>query len=73
MTKAGRAQLPRSAYGDPDRRLYPITSQSDVMAAAHLIGKAPPNRRAAIKARIISIAKSHGWTIPAAWQTDTKS
>jgi hypothetical protein len=73
MTKAGRDRLPASSFGWPEKKLYPITSQSDVNAAAHLIGKAPPAERARIKSRITAIARRHGWTVPDAWQTDSKS
>jgi hypothetical protein len=44
-----------------------------VDAAASLIGKAPASKRAAIKARIISIAHRKGLKLPRAWQDDSKS
>lgn len=65
-----RAALKDSDFGDPDRKLFPIMDQSDVDAAAHLIGKA--QNPAAVKAKIIAICKRKGFTIPAAWQTDAK-
>lgn len=68
LTISERAKLPASSFGDPSGRRYPITTAADVMAAAHLIGKAAAGDRAAIKRRIIKIAKAHGWPIPDAWK-----
>lgn len=70
LTKKQRDALPASAFGDPERRLFPVVDCSDVSDAASLIGKAKnPDK---VKARIITLAKSKGCTIPAAWEEDPK-
>ena len=71
LTKAQRDRLPLSSFADPAHRLYPILDQSDVDAAARLLGKA--RDPAAVKKRVIEIARRKGLKIPQAWQTDTKS
>lgn len=69
LTKAERDKLPLEDFGDPKRRLYPIKDQDDVDSAASLIGKA--QNPDAVKARIISIAKRKGLSIPDAWKSDS--
>lgn len=71
LTQAQRDKLPLSAFGYPEKRLYPILDASDVRAAASLIGKAPADVRDRIKARVIAIAKRKGFPIPKAWQDST--
>lgn len=66
LTKKQRDALPESAFGDPKNRLFPILDQDDVDSAARLIGKA--GNKAAVKARIIAIARRKGLKIPDAWQ-----
>ena len=52
---------------------YPILKPGDVQAAVHAMGRAGSNNlgMAALKARIIAIAKKKGWTseLPKAWQS----
>ncbi|MGN6810144.1 MAG: hypothetical protein ACTHMP_04660, partial [Thermomicrobiales bacterium] len=62
--------LPLDSFGDPDNRLFPIVDQDDVDSAAHLIGKA--KNPAAVKRRIVAIAKRKGLKIPDAWAGDAK-
>jgi hypothetical protein len=66
LTAKQRRALPLSDFGDPERRLFPIVDQADVESASHLIGKAKDP--AAVRKRIISIAKRKGLTIPDAWK-----
>jgi hypothetical protein len=68
ITAAERHALPASAFGWPAVRKYPIRNQADLDAAAHLIGRAPESQQAAIKARIIRIAKRLGLDLPDAWK-----
>jgi hypothetical protein len=70
LTTAQRAKLPASAFGDPSRRLFPILDQADVDSAKYLIGKAKDP--AAVKARIIALAKAKGLSIPTNWDSDTR-
>ena len=71
LTKAQRDKLPASAFGDPKNRLFPVVDQDDVDSAARLIGKA--DNPAAVKRRIIAIARRKGLKIPDAWQAATHS
>lgn len=68
LTTAQRKALDIADFGDPGRRLFPIVDQDDVDSAARLIGKA--QNPAAVKARIISIARRKGLKLPAAWQSE---
>jgi hypothetical protein len=68
LTKAERDALPASSYGSPSTRTFPITCAADVMAAATLLGKAPPQLQAHIRARITAIAKKNNWPLPQAWK-----
>ena len=70
LSKADRKKLKKSDFGDPERLLYPIMDQSDVNAAARLIGKA--HDPAKVKKRIIAIAKRKGFKIPNAWKETAK-
>ena len=56
---------------------FPILKPGDVQAAVHAMGRAGSSNlgMAALKARIIAIAKKKGWTseLPKAWQDDDKA
>jgi phage head maturation protease len=54
----------------PDRPEYPIDTQEHLDSAAKLLGHAPENKQASIKARAIRIAKRHGFTLPESWQKE---
>jgi hypothetical protein len=54
-------------FAGPDKS-FPITSQAQLDAAAHLIGHA--DDPAAVKAKAISIAKRKGFSLPDAWKED---
>lgn len=69
LSQKQRMSLPLSSFGDPARRLFPIVDASDVVDAAHLIGKAKDPD--AVRRRIVAIAKRKGFPIPAAWQDGT--
>lgn len=66
LSQQQRDALPDSAYCDPKNRLFPIIDAADVLAAAHLIGKA--ENPDAVKACIIAKARARGWPIPKSWQ-----
>lgn len=65
-TPKQRMGMALSNFGDPAGRKFPIMDQSDVDAAAHLIGKAKDP--AACKRRIMAIARRKGFKVPEAWQ-----
>jgi hypothetical protein len=67
-TAEKRRKLDVSNFGDPSRRLFPIEDQSDMDAAARLIGRA--RNPAKVKARLIAIARKLGLKIPDAWKDD---
>jgi hypothetical protein len=50
---------------------FPITSQHNVDAAAHLIGKAADP--AAVKAKVTSIAERKGFKVPDSWDKDRQN
>lgn len=54
-------------FAGPDQS-FPITTQAQLEAAAHLIGHAAYPE--AVKAKAIAIAKRKGFTLPKAWQED---
>lgn len=54
-------------FAGPDRT-FPITSQAQLDAAAHLIGHAADPD--AVKRKAIAIAKRKGFTLPDAWKKD---
>jgi hypothetical protein len=67
-------QKTRDSYADEDfagpDRSFPITSQAQLDAAAHLIGHA--DNPEAVKKKAIAIAKRKGFTLPDAWKEDDK-
>ena len=64
ISKKERKDTAKEDFAGPNDT-FPINDQDDVDSAAHLIGKAKnPN---AVKARIKSIAKRKGLTLPEAW------
>ncbi len=65
IPQSKRDKMDASDFAGPDQS-FPIQTQADVDAASHLVGKAKDP--AAVKARIISIAKRKGLTIPKAWR-----
>lgn len=69
LSKDKRSELPLKSFGYPQKRLFPILSESDVMAAASLLGRAKltESERKNVKRRIINIALREGYKIPDAW------
>lgn len=72
LTKAQRDAIDDNDFAWPEEQKYPINSQAHLDAAAKLIGRAPADKQAAIKARAIKIAKRKGFTLPESWQEDDK-
>jgi hypothetical protein len=66
LTIAQRRKLPAAVFGDPARRKFPVLDQSDLDAAAHLLGKAADP--AAVKRRLIAIALAKKLTLPDSWK-----
>lgn len=64
LSQAQRDQLPAADFAGPARS-FPITDQDDVDSAARLIGHA--DDPAAVRRRIIAIAKRKGLHLPDAW------
>src|SRR5579859_2593532 len=56
-------------FAGPDRS-FPVTTQAQLDAAAHLIGHAADPD--AVKRKAIAIAKRKGFTLPASWKDDGK-
>lgn len=72
LSKDKREELPLKVFGYPKKRLFPILSENDVMAAAKLLGRAKvsEDERRTIKRRIINIALRENYKIPDAWAED---
>ncbi len=68
ISQKERDKLPESDFAWPEERKYPISNQAHLDAAVKLLGKAPAGKRAAIKKRIVEIAKKKGLTLPQDWQ-----
>jgi hypothetical protein len=68
LTKEQRDKLPAEDFGDPKKRLFPITDQDSLDAAARLHGHA--DDPIAVKAAIKAIADKKGLAVPDAWQDD---
>ena len=64
-TRAERDTLSLASFGDPANKEFPVHTQSDLDAAATLIGTA--KNPEAVKRRLIKIATAKGLTIPDAW------
>jgi hypothetical protein len=66
IPQSERDKMPAAEFAGPHES-FPIAKPEDITSAAHLIGKADDPE--AVKARIIAIAKKHGWEkyLPAAW------
>src|SRR5262245_14810315 len=62
-SKKERDALPEEDFAWPEERKFPIRNAEDVESAARLIGRAPKEKQAAIKKRIIQIAKRKGLPI----------
>lgn len=70
LTADERKDIPLEDFAWPEERKFPIDSQAHLDAAATLIGRAPAEKQAAIKARAIRIAKRKGFTLPDSWQDE---
>jgi hypothetical protein len=68
--KGKRDKAPKSTFAGPHES-FPIETQTDVDAAAKLIGHA--DNPEAVKARIKEIAKRKGLKIPSSWLGDSKN
>jgi hypothetical protein len=62
-----RDKLDHADFAGPDQS-FPILTQADVDAAAHLVGKAADPE--AVKRKIIAIARRKGLKVPEAWTTN---
>lgn len=69
-TKSDRAKIPAEDFAGPNQT-FPIVTQQDVHDAARLIGHAA--NPAAVKARVMAIAKRKGFSLPDAWAADNAS
>jgi hypothetical protein len=73
LTMDERDKISDSDFAWPDAEghpKFPIDSQSHLDAAAKLLGRAPEEKQASIKARIKKIAKRKGFALPDAWVTE---
>lgn len=72
LTEEKRKELPNNVFGYPEKRLFPILSESDVVSAAKLLGRAKltDKERDKVKNRIIKIAMREGYKLPEAWNPD---
>lgn len=66
-TAQDRQQIPAEDFGDPANKTFPIVTQQDLDDAARLLGHAADP--VAVQARLTTIAKRLGLSLPAAWQT----
>lgn len=71
IEKAGKPNYPesRGPFAGPHNS-FPIKTQQDVYDAARLVGHAKD--KAAVKARIIRIARNKGFHLPKSWQSKVK-
>lgn len=60
LSAEDRRELPKSAFGLPDERKYPLISADHVKSAIHLFGKCPQNKRKQLAKRILRAAKKYG-------------
>jgi hypothetical protein len=72
LTVAARKEIPLEDFAWPEERKFPCDTQEHVDACAKLLGHAPENKQAEIKARAIRIAKRHGFSIPESWKAEEK-
>ena len=74
VSKAERDTMDESDFAGKGKS-FPINKPDDIMAAVHSMGRAGSGNYgpAALKAKIIAIAKRKGWTkyLPKAWQGDS--
>ena len=75
VSKAERDTMDEGDFAGKGKS-FPINKPGDIMAAVHSMGRAGSGNYgpAALKAKIIAIAKRKGWTkyLPKAWQGDAK-
>src|SRR5258708_6406117 len=70
ISQKTRDALPESDFAWPEERKFPIDSQEHLDAAAKLLGHAPEDKQASIKARMETIAARKGLKLPDSWQND---
>ncbi len=73
MSQKQRDALPDSDFAWPEEQKYPIPDQAHLDAAVKLLGHAPTDKQASIKARIKAIAKRKGLSLPESWKGDDGS
>ncbi len=62
-----RDAMPISDFAWPEERKYPIKDQAHLDSAVKLLGRAPAEKQASIKRKIISIGKRKGLKLPESW------
>src|SRR6478752_6991012 len=67
LSKAERDKIPADLFAGPNRT-FPCDTQAHVTAAAKLYGHADDPE--AVKAKIIEIAKKHGFDLPESWEKE---
>lgn len=68
IPKSERDTMDKKDFAGPNES-FPIATQADVDAAAHLVGKAA--NPGTVKSKIKSIAKRKGLTLPKAWMSES--
>jgi|SRR5579885_442264 len=68
ISQKERDKIPAEDFGDPADKKYPVRNQQDLDAAVKLVGRAPPEKQAAIKERLKKIAKRKGLKLPDSWE-----
>lgn len=66
ISKKERDKMPKEDFADPPEG-FPLPDQKHLDAAVKLLGRAPKSKQAAIKRRIIEIAKRKGLKLPDSW------
>ena len=71
--KEARDALPDEDFGWPEEKKYPIKDQEDMDAATKLVGRAPEDKQASIKARLKAIAKRKDLKLPESWTEEKRT
>ncbi len=61
ISKKERNKMSKDDFGDPENEGYPVKDKKHYTLALQMVGKAPPNKQAAIRKRILEIGKRKGY------------
>ncbi len=71
ISQKERDRMPGEDFGWPEQKKFPVKDQAHLDAAFRLLGRAPRDKQASIRRRLIQIARRKGLKLPSSVEEET--